>query len=45
MIAQNQEYVCNKVLATEITFGTVTISPQVIDLLEEGDAKIGLVKA
>jgi isoleucyl-tRNA synthetase len=44
-IAQNQEYVCNEVLATEITFGTVTVSPQVIDLLEEGDAKIGLVKA
>jgi isoleucyl-tRNA synthetase len=44
-IAQNQEYVCNEVLATEITFGTVTVSPQVIDLLEEGDAKIGLIKA
>ena len=44
-IAQNQEYVCNEVLATEITFGTVMIAPQVIDLLEEGDAKIGLVKA
>ena len=44
-IARNQEYVCNEVLATEITFGTVTVAPQVIDLLEEGDAKIGLVKA
>ena len=44
-IAQNQEYVCNEVLATKITFGKVDVSPQVIDLLEEGDAKIGLVKA
>lgn len=44
-IAQNQEYVCNEVLATEITFGTVSVDAQVIDLLEESDAKIALVKA
>jgi isoleucyl-tRNA synthetase len=44
-IAQNQEYVCNEVLATDITFGTVSVDAQVIDLLEESDAKIALVKA
>lgn len=44
-ILRNQDYVCNEVLATEISFGSVAANPQVIDLVEEGDAKIGLVKA
>jgi isoleucyl-tRNA synthetase len=44
-IVSNQDYVCNEVLATEISFGAVATNPQVIDLVEEGDAKIGLVKA
>lgn len=44
-IAQNQDYVCNEVLATEITFGPVSTEAQLIDLVETGDAKIGLVKA
>lgn len=43
-IAQNQDYVCNEVLATEITFGTLGADAQIIDLVEEGDAKIGVVK-
>lgn len=42
-IAQNQEYVCNEVLATSISFGTYE-NAVVIDLMEEADAKIGLSK-
>lgn len=44
-ITQNQEYVCNEVLANEITFGTLTNSALTIDLVEEGDSKIALEKA
>jgi len=44
-IAQNQDYVCNEVLATDITFGALGADAQLIDLVEAGDAKIGLVKA
>jgi len=44
-IAQNQDYVCNEVLANAITFGSLGDDALVIDLVEEGDAKIGLVKA
>ena len=44
-IAENQDYVCNEVLATAIAFGPLGSEAQLIDLLEEGDAKIGLVKA
>jgi isoleucyl-tRNA synthetase len=44
-IAENQDYVCNEVLATSISFGELGADAQVIDLVEEGDAKIGLVKA
>jgi len=44
-IAENQDYVCNEVLATAIAFGSLGSDAQLIDLLEEGDAKIGLVKA
>jgi isoleucyl-tRNA synthetase len=43
-IAQNEEYVCNEVLATEISFGSFDGEALVVDLVEEGDAKIGLVK-
>ncbi len=43
-IAKNQDYVCNEVLANTITFGTTTNSI-LIDLVEEGDTKLGLSKA
>ena len=43
-IAENQAYVCNEVLATEISFNTLGDKAFVIDLVEEGDAKIGLEK-
>ncbi|MBI1836923.1 MAG: isoleucine--tRNA ligase [Flavobacteriia bacterium] len=43
-IAENQAYVCNEVLATEITFNTLGDKAFVIDLVEEGDAKIELAK-
>ncbi len=43
-IAQNEEYVCNEVLATEISFGSFDGEALIVDLVEEGDAKIGLVK-
>jgi isoleucyl-tRNA synthetase len=43
-IAKNQDYVCNEVLATNISFGTLTEAALLIDLVEEGDAKIELVK-
>jgi isoleucyl-tRNA synthetase len=44
-IAQNEEYVCNEVLATEISFGSFDGEALVVDLVQEGDAKIGLVKS
>jgi len=44
-IARNQDYVCNEVLATAITFGAPAGTVQLIDLVGNGDAKIGLVKA
>ena len=43
-IAQNQDYVSNEVLASEITFGSLGDTAIVIDLVEEGDSKIELVK-
>jgi isoleucyl-tRNA synthetase len=43
-IAENQAYVCNEVLATEISFNTLGDSAFIIDLVEEGDAKIELAK-
>ncbi len=43
-IAQNQDYVSNEVLASEISFGSLGDNALVIDLVEEGDSKIGLVK-
>ncbi len=43
-IAQNQEYVCNEVLATTISFGALSGSALTIDLVEEGDSKIALEK-
>jgi isoleucyl-tRNA synthetase len=43
-IAQNQDYVCNEVLASEITFGSLGENAFVIDLVEEGDSKIELEK-
>ncbi|MFN5416145.1 MAG: class I tRNA ligase family protein, partial [Flavobacteriia bacterium] len=43
-IAQNQDYVSNEVLASEITFGSLGDAAIVIDLVEEGDSKIELVK-
>lgn len=44
-VVNNQDYVCNEVLATQITFGSLGDDAVVIDLVAEGDAKIGLVKA
>jgi isoleucyl-tRNA synthetase len=44
-IAQNEEYVCNEVLATEISFGSFDGEALLVDLVQEGDAKIGLVKS
>ena len=44
-IAQNEEYVCNEVLATEISFGSFDGEALIVDLVEEGDAKIGLMKS
>lgn len=44
-IAQNEEYVCNEVLANAITFGSLSDTALVIDLVEEGDSKIALAKA
>ena len=43
-IAQNQDYVCNEVLANEITFGKLDETAFVIDLVEASDAKIVLEK-
>jgi len=44
-IAQNEGYVCNEVLATEINFGSLGDDALSVDLVEEGDAKIGLVRS
>jgi len=44
-IAQNEGYVCNEVLATEITFGSLGDDALSVDLVEEGDAKIGLIRS
>jgi isoleucyl-tRNA synthetase len=44
-IAQNEEYVCNEVLATEISFGSFDGEALIVDLVEEGDAKIGLIRS
>ena len=44
-IAQNEEYVCNEVLPTEISFGSFDGEALLVDLVQEGDAKIGLVKS
>jgi isoleucyl-tRNA synthetase len=43
-IAQNQDYVSNEVLASEISFGSLGDNAIVIDLVEDGDSKIELVK-
>jgi hypothetical protein len=43
-IAKNQDYVCNEVLATNIYFAALSETALLIDLAEEGDAKIELVK-
>jgi isoleucyl-tRNA synthetase len=43
-IERNQDYVCNEVLATGISFGSLSDAALLIDLVEEGDAKIELVK-
>jgi isoleucyl-tRNA synthetase len=43
-IATNQEYVCNEVLANELTFGSLDDKALLIDLVEVGDAKIELSK-
>jgi hypothetical protein len=42
-ILNNQDYVCNEVLATGISFGT-DASAIAIDLVEEGDAQLALSK-
>jgi isoleucyl-tRNA synthetase len=44
-IAQNEEYLCNEVLATEISFGSFAGEALVVDLVKEGVAKIELVKS
>jgi len=43
-IAQNQEYVCNEVLAIDIKFNPLGATASIIDLVEVGDAKIELKK-
>jgi len=43
-IAQNQEYVCNEVLAIDIKFNPLGATASIIDLVEVGDAKIELRK-
>jgi isoleucyl-tRNA synthetase len=44
-IQKNGEYVCNEVLANNIKFETLGTDSLIIDLVEEGDAKIALKKA
>jgi isoleucyl-tRNA synthetase len=43
-IASNSTYVCNEVLANEITFESLSDTAFVTDLVVEGDAKIDLSK-
>ncbi len=43
-IQKNGEYVCNEVLANNIQFETLVTDSLIIDLVEEGDAKIALKK-
>jgi len=43
-IAQNQQYVCNEVLAIDIKFNPLGATASIIDLVEVGDAKIELKK-
>jgi len=43
-IQKNGEYVCNEVLANNIQFETLGTDSLIIDLVEEGDAKIALKK-
>jgi isoleucyl-tRNA synthetase len=44
-IQKNGEYVCNEVLANNIQFETLGTDSLIIDIVEEGDAKIALKKA
>lgn len=44
-IAQNKEYVCNEVLATDIHFEILGTEALLVDLVEAGDAKISVEKA
>jgi isoleucyl-tRNA synthetase len=44
-IESNQNYICNEVLATGLTFGTVAKENNLVADLEEGDTLIELVKA
>jgi isoleucyl-tRNA synthetase len=44
-IQKKGEYVCNEVLANNIQFETLGTDSLIIDLVEEGDAKIALKKA
>lgn len=44
-IESNKGYICNEVLATDITFGSVTADNHLLADLEEGDTAIDLVKA
>jgi isoleucyl-tRNA synthetase len=43
-IQKNGEYVCNEVLANNIQFETLGTDSLIIDIVEEGDAKIALKK-
>jgi isoleucyl-tRNA synthetase len=43
-IKANMQYVCNEVLANDITFDGVSTSALVTDLEVEGDTKIDLIK-
>ena len=44
-IAQNQDYVCAEVLASDIQFVELNGEALTVDLVEEGDSKISLEKA
>jgi isoleucyl-tRNA synthetase len=44
-IETNQAYICNEVLATGLTFGTVAKENNLVADLEEGDTLIELIKA
>ncbi|HNR86468.1 MAG TPA: DUF5915 domain-containing protein, partial [Taishania sp.] len=43
-IASNQAYICNEVLATNILFAAVNGDAVSVDIEQEGDAKIVLLK-